>query len=90
MSSQVSSHLHLLTQPAVRIYLFLGVEVVERSLCYPCKRPIFRPDDGARWDDGVGRTTGDGRTTDRGAPLDLGFLDLVSGEAALAADLITA
>ena len=41
------------------------------------------PDDGARWDDGVGRTTGRIRTTARGAPQAV-------GEAALAADLITA
>ena len=41
------------------------------------------PDDGARWDDGVGRTTERIRTTARGAPQAV-------GEAALAADLITA
>ena len=41
------------------------------------------PDDGARWDDGVGRTTEQIRTTARGAPQAV-------GEAALAADLITA
>ena len=40
-------------------------------------------DDGARWDDGVGRTTERIRTTARGAPQAV-------GEAALAADLITA
>ena len=42
------------------------------------------PGDGARWDDGVGRAT------DRGAPLELPSLDFAFGEAALAADLITA
>ena len=41
------------------------------------------PDDGARWDDGVGRATERIRTTARGAPQAV-------GEAALAADLITA
>ena len=41
------------------------------------------PDNGARWDDGVGRTTERIRTTARGAPQAV-------GEAALAADLITA
>ena len=62
------------------------------SLGTKSRKPRSRgvPDDGARWDDGDGRATGDGRTTERGTPLDLGFLDLVPREAALAADLITA
>ena len=49
-----------------------------------------RPDDGARWDDGAGRATDRIRATARGAPLELPSLDFAFGEAALAADLITA
>ena len=48
------------------------------------------PGDWAWWDDGGGRTTDRIRTTERGAPLELPSLDFAFGEAAVAADLITA
>ena len=57
--------------------------VIKSAACAASPTAWGAPDDGARWDDGVGRTTERIRTTARGAPQAV-------GEAALAADLITA
>ena len=62
----------------------LNFQAVIKSAASAASPPAWgAPDDGARWDDGVGRTTERIRTTARGAPQAV-------GEAALAADLITA
>ena len=62
----------------------LDLQAVIKSAASAASPPAWgAPDDGARWDDGVGRTTERIRTTARGAPQAV-------GEAALAADLITA
>ena len=76
---------------AFYIGIKLNFQAVIKSAASAASPPAWgAPDDGARWDDGDGRATGDSRTTERGTPLDLGFLDLAFGEAALAANLITA
>ena len=62
----------------------LDFQAVIKSAASAASPPAWgAPDDGARWDDGVGRTTERIRTTARSAPQAV-------GEAALAADLITA
>ena len=69
----------------------LNFQAVIKSAASAASPPAWgAPDDGARWDDGDGRTTERIRTTARGAPLELPSLDFAFGEAALAADLITA
>ena len=77
----------------------MAVNTVSRLLAQPPRKDFHAViKSGASAADGGQGTTGrrgqldDGsvRTTERGAPLDLGFLDLAFGEAALAADLITA
>ena len=74
-----------------RFWKKLNFQAVIKSAASAASPPAWgAPDDGARWDDGVGRTSERIRTTAQGAPLELPSLDFAFGEAALAADLITA
>ena len=69
----------------------LNFQAVIKSAASAASPPAWgAPDDGARWDDGVGRTTDRIRTTASAGGRQLRGSPQAIGEAALAADLITA